>query len=102
MIVPGKSAESLLWEVVEADDMPNERDPLSAAEKTKLRKWIDDGAVWAGEEIDPLAHTFDRRAAQNWVRRLTVREYIETVRSLTGVDMFCSPLPLIQIYLITR
>ena len=87
VIVPGKSAESLLWEVVEADDMPNERDPLSAAEKTKLRKWIDDGAVWAGEEIDPLAHTFDRRAAQNWVRRLTVREYIETVRSLTGVDI---------------
>ena len=87
VIVPGKSAESLLWEVVEADDMPNERDPLSAAEKTKLRKWIDDGAVWAGEEIDPLAHTFDRRAAQNWVRRLTVPEYIETVRSLTSVDI---------------
>ena len=87
MIVPGKSAESLLWEVVEADDMPNERDPLSAAEKTKLRKWIDDGAVWAGEEIDSLAHTFDRRAAQNWVRRLTVPEYIETVRSLTSVDI---------------
>ena len=87
VIVPGKSAESLLWEVVEADDMPNERDPLSAAKKTKLRKWIDDGAVWAGEEIDPLAHTFDRRAAQNWVRRLTVPEYIETVRSLTSVDI---------------
>ena len=87
VIVPGKSAESLLWEVVEADDMPNERDPLSAAEKTKLRKWIDDGAVWAGEEIDPLAHTFARRAAQNWVRRLTVPEYIETVRSLTSVDI---------------
>ena len=87
VIVPGKSAESLLWEVVEADDMPNERDPLSAAEKTKLRKWIDDGAVWAGEEIDSLAHTFDRRAAQNWVRRLTVPEYIETVRSLTSVDI---------------
>ena len=87
VIVPGKSAESLLWEVVEADDMPNERDPLSVDEKKLLRKWIDDGAVWAGEEIDPLAHTQDRRVNQNWVRRLTVPEYIETVRSLTGVDI---------------
>ncbi|MEC8973771.1 MAG: DUF1592 domain-containing protein [Verrucomicrobiota bacterium] len=87
VIVPGKSAESLLWEVVEADDMPDERDPLSTDEKTKLRRWIDDGAVWAGEEIEPLAHTHDRRANQNWVRRLTVTEYIETVRSLAGVDI---------------
>ena len=87
VIVPGKSAESLLWEVVEADDMPNERDPLSVDEKKLLRKWIDDGAVWAGEEIDPLAHTHDWRVNQNWVRRLTVPEYIETVRSLTDVDI---------------
>ena len=87
VIVPGKSAESLLWEVVEADDMPNERDPLSVDEKKLLRKWIDDGAVWAGEEIDPLAHTHDWRVNQNWVRRLTVPEYIETVRSLTGEDI---------------
>ncbi|MDP7290694.1 MAG: DUF1592 domain-containing protein [Verrucomicrobiota bacterium] len=87
VIVPGKSAESLLWEVVEADDMPDERDLLNADEKKLLRKWIDDGAVWIGEEIDPLAHTYDRRSNQNWVRRLTVSEYIETVRSLTGVDI---------------
>ena len=87
VIVPGKSAESLLWEVVEADDMPDERDPLSADEKKLLRKWIDDGAVWVGTEIDPLTHTYDRRAAQNWIRRLTVPEYIETVQSLTGVDI---------------
>ncbi len=87
VIVPGKSTESLLWEVVEEGDMPDERDPLSAAEKKLLRKWIDDGAVWAGAEVDPLAHMYDRRAAQNWIRRLTVPEYIETVRSLTGVNI---------------
>ena len=87
VIVPGKSAESRLWEVVEADDMPDERDSLSVDEKKLLRKWIDDGAVWAGEEIDPLAHTLDWRVNQNWVRRLTVPEYIDTVRSLTGVDI---------------
>ncbi len=57
MVVPGKSTASLLWEIVEAYDMPHERDPLSVDAKKLLRKWIDDGAVWAGEEIDPLAFT---------------------------------------------
>ncbi|MEE2943197.1 MAG: DUF1592 domain-containing protein [Verrucomicrobiota bacterium] len=87
VINPGRASKSLLWEVVESGDMPDERDPLSAGEKKLLRKWIDDGAVWTTDEIDPLAHRFDRRANQNWVRRLTVSEYIETVRSVTGVNI---------------
>ena len=58
--------------------MPDEREPLTSAEKQLLRKWIDDGAVWTTDEIDPLAHTFDRRATENWVRRLTVSEYIRS------------------------
>ena len=86
-IIPGKSAESLVWEVVESDDMPDEREPLTSAEKQLLRKWIDDGAVWTTDEIDPLAHTFDRRATENWVRRLTVSEYIRSVKNVAGVDI---------------
>ena len=86
-IIPGKSAESLIWEVVESDDMPDEREPLTVEEKRLLRKWIDDGAVWTTEEIDPLAHTFDRRATENWVRRLTVSEYIRSVKSVVGVNI---------------
>ena len=66
--------------------MPDERE-LNSAEKELLRKWIDDGAVWTTDEIDPLAHTFDRRAMENWVRRLTVSEYIRSVKSVVGVDI---------------
>ena len=87
VIIPGKSDESLLWEVVESDDMPDEREPLSVLEKSLLRKWIDDGAVWTTEDIDPLAHTFDRRVKENWVRRLTVFEYIASIKNVTGVDV---------------
>ena len=87
MIVPGKAAESLLWKVVESDEMPEDRPPLSAEDKQRLRAWIDSGAVWAAEEIDPLAYTRDQRAAYNWMRRLTVPEYIETVRSAVGVEI---------------
>ncbi len=87
VIIPGKSSESLLWEVVESDDMPDERESLTNSEKDLLRKWIDDGAVWTTEDIDPLAHTFDRRGKENWVRRLTVSEYVASVKSATGVDI---------------
>ena len=86
-IVPGKSAESLVWEQVESDDMPEDRPPLSAQEKKLLKDWIDAGAVWPGDAIDPLALARDSRAAQNWLRRLTVPEYVETVRAAVGVDV---------------
>ena len=86
-IVPGNAAESLLWQVVERNEMPEDRPPLSDQDKKHLRDWIDSGAVWAAEQIDPLAFTRDQRAAYNWMRRLTVPEYIETVRAATGVNI---------------
>jgi hypothetical protein len=86
-IVPGNAAESLLWQSVESDEMPEDRPPLSPEEKELLREWINAGAIWSAEEIDPLALTRDRRAAMNWVLRLTVPEYIETVRSAVGVNI---------------
>ena len=87
VIIPSRSDESLLWRVVESDLMPNDRPALTEVEKNRLRQWIDQGAVWTTEQIDPLAHTFDRRIRVNWVRRLTRPEYIETVRTVTGVDI---------------
>ncbi len=43
VLVPGKLEESLLWQRVQADEMPPE-DPLSADEKELLRSWIAAGA----------------------------------------------------------
>ena len=86
-IVPGKSGESLLWKQIESDEMPDDRPPLSANEKRLLKDWIDAGAAWSGDAIDPLALARDRRAAQDWLRRLTVSEYVETVRAAVGVDI---------------
>lgn len=87
VILPGKAAESPLWKSVESGEMPEDRPPLSPQAKQVLREWIDAGAVWSGNAIDPLALTRDGRAAQNWVRRLTVPEYVETVRAAVGVDI---------------
>lgn len=87
VIVPGKSAESRLWELVEADEMPSEGPLLSAAEKKVLRQWLDNGAVWSGGVIDPATYAHDGSAGENWVQRLTVSEYIATVRNTVGVDI---------------
>jgi hypothetical protein len=85
VIVAGRSAGSRLWKRVAADEMPRQGKPLSAADKKLLRQWIDDGATWSGDLIDPVVYA---RGAQGiWVQRLTVDEYIETVRSAVGVDI---------------
>lgn len=82
----GSAAESPLWASVESDSMPHERNPLTAAEKDVLKKWIDNGAVWTLNQIDPAIYVHGSEN-QNWVQRLTVNEYIETVRATVGVDI---------------
>ena len=85
-LVAGNAAKSYVWELVESDEMPEKRDPLSADEKRALRDWIDSGAVIASESIDPSAHRLAKRPT-NYTRRLTNSEYIETVRASVGVDI---------------
>jgi hypothetical protein len=86
-IVPGKISESQLWELIASDEMPKKKPALSATEKISIKQWIENGAVWSMSEIDPANYIHDTATATNWVRRLTVSEYIETVRSAVGVDI---------------
>ncbi|MEZ6128297.1 MAG: DUF1592 domain-containing protein [Planctomycetaceae bacterium] len=86
VILPGKAADSPLWAAVESDSMPHERKPLTGAEKDVLKKWINDGATWTLETLDPAIYVHGSEN-QNWVQRLTVDEYIETVRATMGVDI---------------
>lgn len=86
-IVPGNAEKSLLWDSIANDDMPADRPPLSKAEKKVIRDWIDQGAVWTFEQIDPEVYEHDEKVAESYVRRLTVPEYIETVRVSLGVDI---------------
>ena len=86
-ILPGNSAESLLWEMVSSDEMPQDRPPLSEQEKAALRSWIDGGANWPTAVIDPAVYLHDRPSGQVWLQRLTVPEYIATVKGAVGVDI---------------
>lgn len=86
VIVPGDASASELWESVQSDRMPHERDPLTAEQKAILKKWIDDGAVWSLEFVDPAIYEF-ADMSDAFIQRLTVDEYIETVRAALGVDI---------------
>ncbi|QDV38445.1 DUF1553 domain-containing protein [Tautonia plasticadhaerens] len=65
IVVPGDPAASLLWEHVEADLMPPD-EALPAVEKQALRTWIEQGAPWGTDPIDPFHHTSDTRAGYDW------------------------------------
>jgi hypothetical protein len=86
-IVPGKSAESRLWKSIASDEMPDERPALSKQEKERLKQWIDSGAAWPRDFIDPAIYARGDRDAKVWLQRLTVHEYIETVKATLGVDI---------------
>ncbi len=86
-VVAGKLTESLLWDLVESNEMPKKRPPLSDDEKKLLSQWIESGASWSGGMIDPAVYAHDNRATGIWIQRLTLAEYTETVRSAVGVDI---------------
>ncbi len=83
----GKSADSRLWQRVAADEMPHDRPPLSDEQKQAIKRWIDGGAAWSLEAIDPAVYVHGGGEQRVFVPRLTVPEYIETVRSTLGVDI---------------
>jgi hypothetical protein len=64
-IVRGKPDESLLWEKIDADEMPP-KSPLSSVEKAVLRNWLEAGAAWGTDPIDAFQVSTDRRAGRDW------------------------------------
>ena len=88
-IVPGQATESLLWKAVAEDLMPQDRPPLSESEKQRLKSWIDSGATWTVDYVDPAIYrTADASASVDlWVQRLTLPEYVATVETAVGVDI---------------
>ncbi len=65
VIVPGKAEKSLLWEQIHSDAMPPKH-PLTAQEKRQLEQWLNQGATWGTESIDPFQYSSDARAGRDW------------------------------------
>jgi len=73
VVSPGSAADSPLWQVVHEDRMPPKK-PLPAAERTLLRRWIDQGA--------PGLTT---KATVHWAFRPPVRPSAPPVKHSDGV-----------------
>ena len=54
-----------LWKRVEAGEMPPKK-PLPEPEKRLLKQWIDAGAMWGTDPIDPFRFTTTTRAGYDW------------------------------------
>jgi Protein of unknown function (DUF1553)/Protein of unknown function (DUF1549)/Planctomycete cytochrome C len=55
-VVPGKSDESVLWERIESDEMPEGPKKLSAAQKAIIKSWIEQGAKTLRDEPKDVAN----------------------------------------------
>ncbi|MEX0714755.1 MAG: DUF1553 domain-containing protein, partial [Pirellulales bacterium] len=93
-IEPGDVAGSLLWQRVDADEMPpDQAAKLPPADRAVLRDWIAAGAVRGEADIDPLRFTTDRRAGYNWwslapIRPPALPEVAEAAWPVNAIDRF--------------
>lgn len=64
-VVPNKPEQSLLWRKIKNDRMPPKK-PLPETEKQILKAWLEQGAKWGTDPIDPFAVTTEHRAGRDW------------------------------------
>jgi hypothetical protein len=64
-VVAGKLNDSQLWERVAAGDMPPKK-PLPEKERQLLKNWIEAGAKWGSDPIDPYRFSTAARAGYDW------------------------------------
>jgi hypothetical protein len=60
-----RAIDSLIWQQIDSDSMPPEH-PLAISERELIRQWLDSGAVWGSDPIDPFEFSSDVRAGRDW------------------------------------
>jgi hypothetical protein len=91
-ILAGKPDESEVWKRVAAGEMPPKK-PLTADEQKTLKAWIEGGAKWGTDPIDPMAFTTRTRAGRDWwalapVRRPEPRGASDKEQGANPIDSF--------------
>ncbi|MEO1998164.1 MAG: DUF1549 domain-containing protein, partial [Planctomycetaceae bacterium] len=90
--IPGAPLKSRLWQRITAGEMPPETQ-LPAAAKSTIKDWIQSGARWGTDPIDPFQYSTDRRAGYGWWSLQRLRDVeppaiADDARSHNAVDRF--------------
>jgi hypothetical protein len=92
IVVPGKSAESLIFKKVSATDsakrMPPKGEPLTAQQIATLQKWIDGGAVWPDDAPAVAAKSQSQHWAFQPVKRAEPPKVKNTKWVANPIDAF--------------
>lgn len=64
-VVPEDASNSLLWQRIEAAEMPP-KGMLSDEQRELIRAWIERGARWPVEPLDPFRFSSEKRAGYDW------------------------------------
>ncbi len=92
VIVAKNLKDSVFWQRIESGEMPPKK-PLNPAEKAIFRAWIEAGAVWGLDPIDPIRVTSSKRAGSDWWALQSVQQpELPQVKKKdwprTGIDHF--------------
>lgn len=84
-IVPGDAEASVLWQRVAADEMPEGPKKLSVDEKSRLKRWIDQGARTIRSEPDDVnAARFTEEERSHWAFQPVVGPKVPTTIDRSG------------------
>jgi len=87
---PGSLKDSLLWEKIRTDEMPEGKEKLTAKEKDIIRRWIEAGAPGDDKAKVPSGPdlTITDEDRNFWAFRTPVRPKLPTVKAGNPIDAF--------------
>jgi hypothetical protein len=89
-VVSGELSKSLIWERVAAGDMPPKK-PLSEKERELLKAWIEAGAKWGSDPIDPFRYSTAARAGYDWWSLQPVKAIAPSKKDEHPIDALLLP-----------
>ena len=94
VLTPNNLDKSKLWQLIEAEEMPP-KNPLSNSEKEIIKKWIQSGAKWGTDPIDPFVYSSKKRAGYDWwslqpLKKITPPQAETSLGSINPIDQFIS------------
>jgi len=92
VVSPGQLEQSEIWQRVKDNEMPPKH-PLPEDEKKLLRRWIESGAKWGTDPIDPFRFSSESRAGYDWwslqpVIRPSVPKVKQSDWARNGIDHY--------------